>query len=390
MKQILSLVLAGFIGGLVTVGGFWLLREDNHNGDLGYNPYAKSVNLVNTSPESTVEAPFDFSVAAARAMPAVVHISAKGKSTSAGNKKSGTTDPWSFFFGDEMPQGHPFFNFDQPMQGTGSGVIYSPDGYIITNNHVVEYAEEVEVTTVDNKKYPAKIIGTYADGDLAVLKIEAENLPVLRLADSDQVKIGEWVLAVGNPLELNSTVTAGIVSAKGRDLNIIKGRSSIESFIQTDAAVNPGNSGGALVDASGRLIGINTAIATQTGFFEGYSFAIPVNLARRIVDDIIENGSYRRGFLGINIQDLNQELADDLGLDITQGIYVESLEDGGAAQMAGVLPDDVIVGVNGKAVRSSADLLETIGGSKAGETVTLSLKRRSKTIDIPVRLKAAN
>jgi S1-C subfamily serine protease len=318
-----------------------------------------------------------------------VHISTKGKATSAGSRKGGS-DPWSFFFGEDMPSGHPFFNFDQPMQGAGSGVIYSTDGYIITNNHVVENADDVEVTTVDNKKYPAKIVGTYADGDLAVLKIEADNLPVLRLADSDQVKIGEWVLAVGNPLELNSTVTAGIVSAKGRDLNIIKGRSSIESFIQTDAAVNPGNSGGALVDASGRLIGINTAIATQTGFFEGYSFAIPVNLARRIVDDIIENGSYRRGFLGINIQDLNQDLSDELGLGITQGIYVESLEDGGAAQMAGVLPDDVIVGVNGKSVRTSADLLETIGGSKAGETVTLSLKRRNKTIDIPVRLKAAN
>jgi S1-C subfamily serine protease len=246
------------------------------------------------------------------------------------------------------------------------------------------------VTTSDNRTYPATVVGAYPEGDLAVLKIEATGLPTLPLADSDEAKIGEWVLAVGNPLDLTSTVTAGIISAKGRDLNIIRGKAPIESFIQTDAAVNPGNSGGALVDAQGRLLGINTAIATQTGFFEGYSFAIPVKLVARIVDDIIQNGSYERGFLGINIADLDNESANDLGLSISQGVLVESLVDGGAAQYAGLLPNDVIVKANGKAVKTTPDLMEIIGRSKAGETVSLVVNRSGKLKDIDVRLKAAN
>jgi S1-C subfamily serine protease len=196
-------------------------------------------------------------------------------------------------------------------------------------------------------------------------------------------------LAVGNPLELNSTVTAGIISAKGRDINIIRGKAPIESFIQTDAAVNPGNSGGALVDANGRLLGINTAIATKTGFFEGYSFAIPINLAIKIVDDIVKNGNYDRGFLGINIADLDNETAGELGIDISQGVLVASLVDGGAAQYAGVLPNDVIIEANSKPVRTSPDLLEIIGGAKAGEKVTLTINRYGKVVTLPVKLKSS-
>jgi S1-C subfamily serine protease len=320
-----------------------------------------------------------------------VHISAKESEKKAReNRQNQQNQPWPNLFDDESFLRSPFFNFNQPKQGTGSGVIYTADGYIITNNHVVEFADEVEVTTVDNKTFKATIIGTYPEGDLAVLKIEAKGLPTLRMANSDDAKIGEWVLAVGNPLELNSTVTAGIISAKGRDINIIKGRAPIESFIQTDAAVNPGNSGGALVDANGRLLGINTAIATQTGYFEGYSFAIPINLVVGIVNDIIENGSYQRGFLGINIADLDNDVANELGLNISQGVLVESLVDGGAAQYAGVLPNDVIVQANGKSVKSSADLLEVVGGSKAGETVALVVNRSGKQESLSVRLKANN
>jgi serine protease Do len=389
MKQAISLVLAGIVGGAITLGGFFLFNETPATKEHPYSQYVRPVNNVNAKPGMNINGLVDFSEAAATAMPAVVHIAAK-ESAQAAREKNSKKDPWSNFFGDDSFPQNPFFNFNLPKQGSGSGVIYTQDGYIITNNHVVEFADELEVTTFDNKKYTAKIVGTYPDGDLAVLKIEAKGLPTLRIADSDQAKIGEWVLAVGNPLDLNSTVTAGIISAKGRNINIIRGKSAIESFIQTDAAVNPGNSGGALVDAYGRLLGINTAIATKTGFFEGYSFAIPINLALKIVDDVIKNGTYERGYLGINIADLDNETAKELGLNIYQGVHVQSLVDGGAAQYAGVLPDDVIIEVNTKTVKATPDLLEIVGGAKVGETVTLTVNRKGKIENIPVRLKASN
>ncbi|MBK9014299.1 MAG: trypsin-like peptidase domain-containing protein [Saprospiraceae bacterium] len=389
MKQVFSFVIAGMIGGMITLGGYLALQGSQPEDGTGTGQFAKQVNNVNVGP--TLNVPFDFTVAAATATPAVVHISAKESDKKAReNRQRQQNQPMPNIFDDDSFFGSPFFNFNRPKQGTGSGVIYTEDGYIITNNHVVEFADEVEVTTFDNKTYKATIVGTYPEGDLAVLKIEAKGLPTLRPANSDEAKIGEWVLAVGNPLELNSTVTAGIISAKGRDINIIKGQAPIESFIQTDAAVNPGNSGGALVDASGRLLGINTAIATQTGYFEGYSFAIPINLVVGIVNDIIENGSYQRGFLGINIEDLDNEAANELGLNISQGVLVQSLVDGGAAQYAGVLPNDVIVQANGKNVKSSADLLEIVGGSKAGETVSLVVNRSGKQENLSVRLKSNN
>lgn len=225
---------------------------------------------------------------------------------------------------------------------------------------------------------------------MAVLKINGKNLPTLRIADSDAAKIGEWVLAVGNPLELESTVTAGIISARGRDINIIRKNTAIESFIQTDAAVNPGNSGGALVDAYGRLLGINTAIATRTGFYQGYSFAIPVNLVTKIVDEIIENGSYERGFLGINIADLDEDDVQSLGLENGQGVLVAGVVDGGAAQYAGILPNDVIVEVDQKKVKASPELLEVVGGLRVGDSVTLTINRSGELLTIPVRLKSAD
>jgi Do/DeqQ family serine protease len=391
MKKIFPLLLAGMAGGLVTLGGFLFLQKEPVQVTTVnplYQQFATPVNNVNVGKGTLFNAPFDFTVAAAKATPAVVHIAAKASATAARGNRS-QSDPLFRFFGDDSFFDNPLFNFNLPQQGTGSGVIYTEDGYIITNNHVVEFADEIEVTTTDNKKYKATKVGTYPEGDLAVLKISAEKLPTLQLADSDLARIGEWVLAVGNPLELNSTVTAGIISAKGRDINIIRGKAPIESFIQTDAAVNPGNSGGALVDANGRLLGINTAIATKTGFFEGYSFAIPINLAIKIVDDIIKNGSYDRGFLGINIADLDNETANELGLDITQGVLVASLVDGGAAQYAGLLPNDVIIEVNSKSVKNSPDLLEIIGGAKAGETVNLTVNRYGKVLTLPVKLKSS-
>ncbi len=384
MKQVIPLFLASVLGGFVALGGYFMLNDNQQIQEPNIQHLAKNVNNVNVGSGEGVNVPFDFVEAAEKAMPAVVHISAKAMPTASNDRRQQEETPFFNFFD------NPFFNFDMPREGTGSGVIYSQDGYIITNNHVVEFADEVEVTTFDKKTYTAKVIGTYPEGDLAVLKIDAVNLPTLRKASSDEARIGEWVLAVGNPLELESTVTAGIISAKGRDINIIRKNSAIESFIQTDAAVNPGNSGGALVDAYGRLLGINTAIATKTGYFQGYSFAIPINLASKIVDDIIENGSYERGFLGINIADLDEEDVKILGLQNAQGVLVANVVDGGAAQFAGVLPDDVILEVDNKKVKATPELLEVVGGLKAGDQVSLTVNRSGEIMTIPVRLKAAN
>ncbi len=378
---------ASVIGGMIALGGFLFFHKQQAPNYIpnGYGHFVQPVNNVNVSSRYGFNVPFDFTEAAAKSTPAVVHIATKEAKQASRRQEKEENDPWSQFFGLD----NPLFGFQFPREGTGSGVIYSEDGYIITNNHVVEFGDEFEVTTNDNKKYKAKLIGTYPDGDLAVLKIDAKNLPTMRLANSDEARIGEWVLAVGNPLDLSSTVTAGIISAKGRDINIIRGQSSIESFIQTDAVVNPGNSGGALVDAYGRLLGINTAIATKTGFFEGYSFAIPINVAVKIVDDIIKSGSFERGFLGINIADLDDETAKELGLDFSQGVLVESFVEGSAAQDAGVQANDVIIEINGKLVKATPDLMAIVGGSKAGETVTLTLNREGKIQTLPVRLKGA-
>lgn len=378
MKQIFSLILAGIIGGMVTLGGSHLLQQEQ---PATTSPgFAQQVNF---SPGQNFSTPtFNFTEAAAKATPAVVNITATAARKTAQREDRGSEqiNPFRFFFGDPEDQG--------PIEGTGSGVIYTPDGYIITNNHVVEFADELLVTLSDNRKFKAKLIGRDEKTDMALIKIEAHNLPTLQLADSDNAKIGEWVLAVGNPFNLTSTVTAGIISAKGRSINLLGGNTAIEAFIQTDAAVNPGNSGGALVDAEGRLLGINTAIASRTGSFQGYSFAIPVNLMKRIVDDIMEFGSYQRPLLGINIQDLDSEYADSLGISITQGVVVERLVDGGSAQYAGLQAKDVITKVNDRSVNSVPELQEIIGRSKVGDTVTLTVNRKGQTKQIAVKLRA--
>ena len=361
MKNLFSLVFAGIIGGMITLSGVYLLRTSPIENVPTIENFAQPVSNNLNVRAGSVTAPFDFADAAESATPSVVHITA----TSGRGQQENSGSPLDFFFGDPGQGGL--------RGGTGSGVIYSSDGYIITNNHVIEGANNIEVTLSDNRSYKAEVVGTEAQADLAILKIDARRLPTLKQADSDRARIGEWVLAVGNPFDLNSTVTAGIISAKGRDIGIIQGNTSIESFIQTDAAVNPGNSGGALIDAQGRLLGINTAIATQTGSYSGYSFAIPVNFMDKIAQDIIEYGSYQRGFLGINIRNLNNDLADELGLNITQGVLVSNIVKGGAADYAGILTDDVIIKVNGVKVNSAPKLQELVGTKRQGEKVTICL-----------------
>ncbi|MEL6357367.1 MAG: trypsin-like peptidase domain-containing protein [Bacteroidota bacterium] len=279
---------------------------------------------------------------------------------------------------------------DAPLNGggEGSGVIYTSNGYILTNYHVIEATNKITVTTTNNREYPARIVGFDKKTDIAVLKIEGENLPYLELADSDAAEIGEWVMAVGNPLDLTSTVTAGIISAKGRSLQLLADRDAIESFIQTDAAVNPGNSGGPLVDLQGRLLGINTAIASKTGLFQGYSFAIPINLVQRIADDIIEFGKYRRAFLGVEIYTLNTESAKRLGVGISQGVVIESLLTGGSADAAGLQANDIVVQVNDRVVKELPDLTEIIGRTKVGEQVKLKIYRGNEPKEIVVTMLA--
>jgi len=332
-------------------------------------------------PQGAEYAPIDFTMAAEKSMPAVVHIKSKRVNRNTNNAGGSFEDLFDLFGGD-------LFRGQQPPQGggTGSGVIISKGGYIVTNNHVVKGAEELEVTLFDNRKFKAEIIGTDPATDIAVLKINEQNLPTLEFANSDEVRIGEWVLAIGNPFNLTSTVTAGIVSSKGRNINIIKDKKGLESFIQTDAAVNPGNSGGALVDTKGQLIGINTAIQSRMGVFAGYSFAIPSNLVTKVVDDIIEYGSAKRGMMGVRITELDADLAKEINVKISRGVVISSVEVGGAAEAAGLKVNDVITAVNGRKVVSAPELQEFVGINRPGDEIRVTIHRGSKQKEIAVTL----
>jgi len=381
MKQFLTLILAGFIGGALAFYGF---NTTTYKTQLLEN---QSPRAVLTSNSNAALQPFNFVEAAEKVTPAVVHITANESKTLAqqrSQERRGGQSPFDFFnFEDFFGQ-----QFYGPKEGTGSGVIISEDGYIVTNNHVVGYADEIKVSLPDKREFIAKKIGTDPSTDIAVLKIEANGLNSVRFADSDEVKVGEWVAAIGNPFSyLTSTVTAGIVSAKGRDIDIIEGEKTIEEFIQTDAAINPGNSGGALVDEDGNLIGINTAIATPTGVFAGYSFAIPSNLVQRIVNEIKTNGDIRRAALGVYGASLDSELVKEKKLNISNGVYVDKLVPGSAAQMSGILPGDVITRVNNTSVNEWDDLVEVMRFAKVGDVleVTVSRKKKIKTLKVQLR-----
>jgi Do/DeqQ family serine protease len=273
------------------------------------------------------------------------------------------------------------------VEGSGSGVILTEDGYIVTNNHVIKGAKKIVVTTSNNDEYEAELIGTDPTTDIALLKIEGNALTKVDVANSDEVRLGQWVLAVGNPFNLTSTVTAGIISAKGRDINIIDEQSAIESFIQTDAAVNPGNSGGALVNTTGELVGINTAISSRSGSFEGYSFAVPANLMLKVVNDLKEYGRVQRAFIGINYNEVTAGLSEELNLEVNKGVYVANVISGGAADDAGMVKGDVIINVNGKAIATGADLTEALGQRRPGEKLSVVVNRSGKNEILNVVLK---
>jgi S1-C subfamily serine protease len=395
MKNIFSLIFAGIIGGLVVFGA---IKIDSTN-NVTVRDYNQSPSASLVSSSNLIAAhPFDFVKASELATEVVVHIVAEESIESARTRteKRGKTrrSPFDDFFGQDL-FGNDFFGQEYfrgnnfPKNGSGSGVIISKDGYIVTNNHVVGFADNILVTLEDGREVKATKIGVDPTTDLAVIKVDvAGNLPTLDFADSDDVKVGEWVLAVGNPFSyLTSTVTAGIVSAKGRDLDVISEDKSIEEFIQTDAAVNPGNSGGALVSTSGKLVGINTAIATPTGVYAGYSFAIPSNLVKRIVYDIIENGDIERVNLGVLGYDVDEELKNEYQLNTNTGFYVDSIDKGSAAQFSGMLPRDVIVAIDNQKIERFEDIVEVMKYNKAGDSVKIEIQRNGKNKTINVQLR---
>ncbi len=389
MRKYLLFAAIAFSGGLAALGGARLLGWNNASVQWT-NERTPRVHFANYTPGSGASPMVaDFTFAAEKSLPVVVHIASSMRVKQRGGMMQdfdfqGLPEPFRQFFG---PGDSPFNQRnnggDQIEQGTGSGVIISADGYIVTNNHVVRDADELTVTLNDKREFKAKVIGTDPSTDLALIRIDASDLPSIQLANSDNIKVGEWVVAVGNPFNLSGTVTAGIVSAKGRDIHIVQDKAPIESFIQTDAVVNPGNSGGALVDLNGDLIGINTAIASPTGVYAGYAFAIPSNLVAKVVEDLRRYGVVQRGYLGIIIRDQPKSREEDW----KPGIHVDSLAENSAAAAAGVRAGDLITKIDGQAVSSSPELLEIVGKHRPGDRLMLTVQRSGSERDIAVTLK---
>jgi Do/DeqQ family serine protease len=352
--------------------------QGNNQPPVEYARFAHAANAMET----------DFTVAAELSVHAVVHVKTKSpmKMDQMDQMNGFQNDPFfQYFFGVPKQQSKPK---EMPMQeASGSGVIISNDGYIVTNNHVVDGASDIEVTLNDNRAFKAKVIGADPNTDIALIKIDAKDLPVIVFGNSDSLKVGEWVLAVGNPFNLTSTVTAGIVSAKGRNINIINSQLPLESFIQTDAAVNPGNSGGALVNTHGELIGITTAIASQTGTYAGYAFAVPVSIVQKVVTDIRKYGVVQRAVLGIQIRNINEDLAKEKNLKTMEGAYVAKVGELSSAKKAGVKEGDIINNVNGVNVKSVSELQEQIGRYRPGDKITISVIRDNKEQKLEVELK---
>lgn len=402
MKKIALIVLAAFIGGAAAIGGYKML-ENNTNGLT----LAEKQNVLFASNPTSISSTgaVDFVQAAAAVSPAVVHI----KTTFSTEGSSGESSPMDMM--EELFGGGRGRMRRAPRAASGSGVILTPDGYIVTNNHVVDNAAKIQVILSDRRKVEAKVIGRDPNTDLALIKIDATDLPVVKMGNSDNVQVGEWVLAVGFPLDLQTTVTAGIVSAKSRQIGIL-GReqqqpteeeyeeyqrtgkapkratnTAIESYIQTDAAINPGNSGGALVNASGELVGINSAIASQSGTNEGYGFAIPVNLAKKILEDFKKYGSVKRGYVGVTFLELNADAAEELKINDISGLYVSDVMPNGGGAAAGIKKGDIIKKVGGKEVFASPDLQEKIGRMSPGDKIQLTITRDGKEQNVNVTLK---
>ena len=369
MKKILTLLSVSVLGGIMTLSAYKLFFENDSKFFVSQNTTKPAVIQTSNTATSVLynAATVDFTSAAENTVHAVVHV----MNTSTMSAPMTIQD---LFMGRSS---------QRPQIGTGSGVIISPDGYIITNNHVINGAQNISITLNDNKTYTAELIGTDEKTDIALLKIDAdEDLPYVTFGDSDQAKVGEWVLAVGNPFNLNSTVTAGIISAKARDLSGV----SAQSFIQTDAAVNPGNSGGALVNTNGDLIGINTAISSQTGSYIGYSFAVPSNIARKVVEDIMEFGNVQNGILGVTGGALNSNAAEEFKVNDTEGFYVSDIEENSGAANAGIKSGDIIKKIDNIKISKFSDLSGYLNTKRPNDVVNVTLIRNGSEKVIPVKL----
>jgi serine protease Do len=359
-------LVTAVVGGLVASAAFWTLAG-RHNKYINFSDEPLPAQYASLS--SLQEAP-DFVAAAEQTVHAVVHIKTFYM------QKSSVYD--NFFGFQDFFGFDPFQRRSYPVQASGSGVIVSSDGYIITNNHVVQEADQIEVTLNDKRTFQAKIIGRDPSTDLALIKIESDKLPFILFGNSDELKVGEWVLAVGNPFNLNSTVTAGIVSAKARNINILGDNSAIESFIQTDAAVNRGNSGGALVNTRGELVGVNAAIASNTGAYTGYSFAIPANIVRKVMTDLKDYGEVQRAVIGASIVEVDSKLAEEKGLSKIRGVFISGVSEKGAASQAGLETGDVILELNGMKINSKSELLEYVGRQRPGDKIRVLVDRDGK------------
>jgi len=390
-------MIPSIVGSGLTIAVLFLMGMKQGNSAISFQtqeqlPVHKAIYTVKENGEFV---PLDFTGVSREVMNSVVHIRSVRTIQSTGNSYQGQSIPFGDMFGDDFfrffretpPQGQQRGQSDPRVQmGAGSGVIISDNGYIVTNNHVIERADEIEVTLHNNETYKAKVIGTDPSTDIALLQIREDDLQGLSFGNSDLAEVGEWVMAIGNPFNLNSTVTAGIISAKGRNINIIDDQSAIEAFIQTDAAINPGNSGGALVNLNGELIGINTAIASPTGAYAGYGFAIPANIVNKVVEDLMKYGMVQRAYLGIMIRDINSELMKEEKLKRSEGSYVDSLVAKSAAAEAGILSGDVITGLNDAPIQKSSDLLEQVGRHRPGDEVTITVDRHGKEMTFEVTL----
>lgn len=389
-QMMLGLLGSAILGGGVAVGGYKLLEPAPVAPQaVAADPQVRYTSEMRSSPYTVPEG-LNFVAAAAAVTPAVVHVMTEYAAEPATQRQQ-QMDPFlRQFFGDQLEQ----FHGQQPQgggQGSGSGVIIAANGYIVTNNHVIDKASKIEVVLDDKRKFEAELVGADPNTDLAVLKVKADNLPFVKYGNSDDVKVGQWVLAVGNPFNLNSTVTAGIISAKGRNIDILRRKDNmgIESFIQTDAVVNPGNSGGALVNLNGDLIGINSAIASHTGSFEGYAFAIPSSLASKVVDDLLKYKVVQRALLGVQIQEVDAKLASEKKLNTLNGVYVQGLTQGSAASQAGLKMGDIITQINGVAVNTSSQLQEQVARFRPGDKIKVSYVRDGGTSTTEATLRNA-
>lgn len=369
MKKNLSLLIIALFSAVITLGGYKIFVEQKpvptHSSSANASLIPTSYNTPNFIEGTNI----DFTLAAEKTVNAVVHIKNRTTATT-------PTSIFEFIYGSGQ---------QREIVGSGSGVIISPDGYIVTNNHVIDNATEIEVILNNNQHFDAELVGTDPKTDIALLKIKsAEALPFVPFADSNALKVGEWVLAVGNPFNLTSTVTAGIVSAKARNLSEFDGNP--QSFIQTDAAVNRGNSGGALVNTNGELVGINTAISSQTGAFIGYSFAVPSNITRKIVEDILEYGNVQRAILGIQVLNSNSNQAKELNVDNIQGVYIADVEQGSGADLGGLEKGDVIKKIDAITINKFSDLSGYLSTKRPGDIVSVALERNGKEMVLPVTL----